>query len=304
MATRSLRQPGLVVYLSGLATSILALAAVEFLNKSGTNIMGWYANGIIPVGALLVGVGSGLGYAVASRLLHVKIVGGFIVGMVVTALVDYLAAQYITYMNLLEQHRVPAEVYPFTQYVRDICEKMVFVSSGSKTPGSEMGVFGYFFKLLEMAGYVVGATVPSLVVGNLPYCKSCQKYLTKHRVAYFSSPMLWSLVKKLSKKEREPALQAAIAPLMEQATQLCQSMAPTSLNDTVAMLAELDAKPAPDTAAHIAITVLKCPTCEAHVVRMNLVNYQVDKQVANNVIFTLDKFEPVAAGPGPREAGA
>lgn len=89
-----------------------------------------------------------------------------------------------------------AEHYPFTQYVRDICEKMTFVSSGSKTPGSELGIFGYFFKLLEMAGYVLGATLPSLIVKGMAYCKACQKYLTKHRTAYFSSPTLWSDVKK------------------------------------------------------------------------------------------------------------
>src|SRR5438045_802068 len=104
-----LRRPGIVVYLCGLTTSILALGAVELLNKSGTSVMGWYANGIIPAGALLVGIGSGLGYAAASRYLEVKLVRAFVGCMVATALADYLAAQYLTYANLLDQHRVAAE---------------------------------------------------------------------------------------------------------------------------------------------------------------------------------------------------
>lgn len=302
MATspRSLRRPGVVVYLCGLTTSILALAAVELANRNGTNIMGWYINGFIPGGALLVGIGSGLGYAAASRVLQVKLVGGFIAGMVVTALLDYLAAQYVTYLNLLEQHHVAPEFYPFTQYVRDMCEKMSFVKSGSKTPGSALGLFGYFFKFLEMAGYVLGATLPSLIVSNLPYCKACQKYLTKHRTAFFSSPMLWSDVKKLAKKEREPVLLSAIAPLMERAEQVCQRVAVASLADTEAILADLDAKAAPDTAAHVAITLLKCPTCDAHVMRVNLVNYKIDKQVANSQISTLEKIEqPPSSGSIP-----
>ena len=103
MASGGLRQPGFVVYLCGLGTSILALGAVELLNNSGTNIMGLYANGVIPAGALIVGIGSGLGYAIASRVLQVKLLTPFIVAMVFTALVDYGAAQYLTYQNLLEK---------------------------------------------------------------------------------------------------------------------------------------------------------------------------------------------------------
>jgi hypothetical protein len=295
-ASRPLRQPGILVYLCGLTTSILALGVVELLNKNGTNVMGWYANGIIPAGALLVGIGSGLGYAVASRGLQVKLGRAFIVGMVVTAFVDYWAAQYVTYLNLLEQHHVAAEQYPFTQYVRDMCEKMSFVSSSSKKPGSDLGIFGYFFKLLEMAGYVLGATLPSLFVSTMPYCKACQQYLRQHRTGFFSSPTMWRDVKRLAKKERGPALQSAIDPLLDRAGQLCQEMAATSLKDTEAVLAGLDAKAVSDTAAHIKITLLKCPTCEAHVVRVNLVNYSADKQVANNTISTLEKNEPAASG--------
>jgi hypothetical protein len=294
--SRSLRRPGLVVYLSGLGTSILALWVVELLNRNQINVMGFYVNGILPIGALIIGVGSGIGYAVASRVLQIKLFGVFIATMVVTALVDYMAAQYVTYSNLLEQHRLMAEQYPFTQYLRDICEKMSFRSRGGDRPGSELGIFGYLFKLLEMAGYVLGATLPSLFVSGLPYCKACQKYLKKHRTAYFSSPTPWSEVKKLAKKERESALQSAIAPLLERTNELGHAMATAPLSDVVGRLEDLDAKPESGTAAHVQVVVEKCPTCEAHVVRFNLVNYNVDKQVINSPIRVLDKIEPIAGG--------
>ena len=54
----------------------------------------------------------------------------------------------------------------------------------------------------------------------------------------------------------------------------------------------LEAKAAPDTAAHLLLALEKCPTCDAHVVRINLVSYQADKQVVNNTINTLEKVEP------------
>jgi hypothetical protein len=291
--SRPLRQPGFVVYLSGLGTSLLALGLVEVLNRAGTNIMGWYANGVIPVGALIVGMASGAGYAVASRYLQVKLGRGFILSMVLTAMADYLAAQYLTWLNLLDQHGVTAEQYPFSRWIRDMCEKMSF----SKNPGSELGIFGYVFKLLEVAGYVAGATVPSLIVSNLPYCRACQKYLKKHRTAWISSPTEWSSVKALSKAERGPALEAAIAPLYEKSAQLCQSLAAASLSQTDAILAGLQAQGVPASAAHIVFTLLKCPDCDAHLVRVELSTYTVDKQFAKNTINTLDKIEQVPSKP-------
>jgi hypothetical protein len=75
-------------------------------------------------------------------------------------------------------------------------------------------------------------------------------------------------------------------------------MAAASLNSTEAVLADLDAQPATDTAAHIVITLEKCPTCDAHVVRVNLVNYTAAKELANSSIGTLEQFEPVSSEPG------
>ena len=151
---KRLRQPGLIVYFSGVGTSALVLWLVHYLNESQHfNVMGWYVNGILPVGALLVGAASGAGYAVASRLLQVKLSRAFVLGMITTAILDYFAAQYLTYTNILERLHVAADRYTFVDYIRDICEKMSFKDAHSDKPGSPLGLFGYFFKLLEIAGY-------------------------------------------------------------------------------------------------------------------------------------------------------
>jgi hypothetical protein len=63
------------------------------------------------------------------------------------------------------------------------------------------------------------------------------------------------------------------------------------------MLAALDTRAASGTAAHLVCILHKCPICDAHVVQVNLVNYNVDKQVANRSIGKLDKIEPVATDP-------
>ena len=291
MPSGELKKPGLIVYLCGLATSILALGAVELLNRNGTNIMGLYANGIIPAGALIVGVGSGLGYAVASRMLQVKLLAPFIMAMIGTALLDYGAAQYLTYQDLLERTGIGADQYSFVQYFRDLCENMAFKGRG-KNPGNPLGGWGYCFKLLEVAGYVAGATIPSLIVSAMPYCKACQQYLKSHRKAFINSLALWADVKKLPKKERGEALQQVAENTIGKANAVAEIVAVAPLPETLALFDQLDAAAASGTAAHVQLELSKCPNCDSHRINAQLHTFGVDKKAAMAALFTLDKFSP------------
>ena len=296
--SKPLRQPGLIVYLCGLGTSALALWLVQIANDNGENIMGWYANGILPAGAFLVGIASGVGYAVGSRLLQVKLSKAFVLGMLTTAVVDYFAAHYLTYLNLLEVHHIPAERYGFIDYCREISESMAFKSKNSGEPGSALGMWGYFYKLLEICGYAGGAMVPSALVFGMPYCKGCQQYLKKHRTGHLHSTEQWSVVKKLKSKERLPALQAAIQALTARANEITAPIVAAPLAETEAAIATLDQSIQKDAAARITFVLKKCPRCDAHHLDLNLTNFTVDKKVANTNVAKIDKTkvaEPVAA---------
>jgi len=287
-----LRQPGLIVYLSGLGTSALVLWLVHYLNESHDfNIMGWYANGILPIGALAVGVASGLGYAIASRVLQVKLSRAFVLGMLTTAVADYVAAQYLTYTHILEQRHIAAEQWGFTDYIRQICEGMAFKKHDGNGVGSPLGMWGYLFKLLEVGGYALGAMVPSATVFGMPYCKKCQKYLKTHRTGHIHSPEAWSTVKKLAKKDRLAALQRAAVALNTRATQIAGQIAAAPWAETEAAVAALDAAPRKDAAARIMFTLKKCPGCEAHHLKLTLHTYSADKRAAASNVATLDKTE-------------
>ena len=294
--SKSLRQPGLIVYLCGLGTSALALWLVQIANENGENIMGWYANGIIPAGALIVGIASGLGYAVGSRFLNVKLSKAFVFGMITTAIIDYFAAQYLTYLSLVERLHIPPERYGFIDYLREISEGMSFKSRNSGEPGSPLGAWGYLYKLLEIGGYSVGAMLPSMMVFGMPYCKNCQQYLKKHRTGHLHAPEQWSVVKKLKSKERLPALQAAIQALTARANQFTAPIAAAPLAETEAAVASLDQTIQKDAAARITYTLKKCPRCDAHHLQLDLTNFTVDKKVANTTVAKIDKTElPVPA---------
>src|SRR4051812_17886967 len=63
-----------VVLASGLTTTTVALFGAWAAQKYGDeNIMGWYANLVIPVGALLIGLVASSGYGIASWFSGVKI---------------------------------------------------------------------------------------------------------------------------------------------------------------------------------------------------------------------------------------
>ncbi len=292
---KPLRQPGLIVYLCGLATSALALWLVQIANDNGENIMGWYANGIIPAGAFLVGIASGVGYAVGSRVLNVKLSMAFVFGMITTAVVDYFAAQYLTYLSLVEIHHIPVERYGFIDYFREISEGMSFKGKNSGDAGSPLGMWGYVYKVLEITGYAGGAMVPSMMVFGMPYCKGCQQYLKKHRTGHIHSTEPWPVVKKLKKKERLAALQVAIQDLIARANEFTGPIAAAPLAETEAALATLDQTIQKNAAARITYTLKKCPRCDAHHLDLSLFNYTEDKKVANSNVAKIDKTKVVVA---------
>lgn len=293
--SKPLRQPGLIVYLCGLGTSALVLWGVDLLNGQGTNIMGWYVNGIIPGGALVVGIVSGLGYAIGSRLLNVKISRAFVLGMITTALLDYVAAQWVTWSNLIEKHHATAESYPFLQYIRDICEGMSFTSRNSDKPGSPLGAFGYLFKLLEMAGYACGAMLPSAILRGMPYCHGCQYYLKRHQTTVINATSSWAQIKKLAKKERLEALTAAVQDVAVKTQQALATVEDTPFEETATRLATLDKSATKDAPASVAFTLKKCPHCDAHHIAATLTNKTVDKKVATKVLANLDKTNLASA---------
>lgn len=285
----SLRQPGLLVYLSGVGTSFLALWCVDMLNERGENVMGWYVNYIIPAGALLVGIASGLGYAIGARVLNVKLTMGFVAGMFTTGLIDYVAAQWVTYSNLIERLRVPADKYSFLSYLREICEGMSFKKSGSTEAGSTLGVFGYVFKFLEMLGFSLGTMIPCAILRGIPYCTGCQRYLKKHTTAGLYSPVLTTSIKALPRAEREGGVKAAVDAVTGRAVALLQSVAQMPLEQTLAALSGASEANIKKSTAWVRLTLYKCPHCNSHHVAVQIQFVAANGKQGHGTLPPLDK---------------
>jgi hypothetical protein len=167
----------LFVLACGLATTILALGGVYLLDKNTTDfeIMGWYANYVIPAGAFLVGLAASSGYGLGSWFSGVKITRGLLWTVVLLQVIAYFIAQYIAFMDLhLVRHG--GQAVGFFEYY-DFMARHFAWKQNDGSMGQPMGVWGYCFRGLEILGFVGGSLIIPLVLGKQPYCPDCQRYM-------------------------------------------------------------------------------------------------------------------------------
>src|SRR5262245_58386599 len=182
------RTPYLLVLQCGITTSVLALAGVYWLNKNATDfhIMGWYANYVIPVGALIVGLVAGSGYGIASWVTGVRISRRLLWTVVLLQSVAYIGAEYVEYrdvikeieqrgMGLVQRQDLPS----FLEYYDLKARSFAWKKQQGNGVGDPLGGWGYFFVLLGAAGFIGGGLIAPAVLFAVPYCDRCQRYMTR-----------------------------------------------------------------------------------------------------------------------------
>jgi hypothetical protein len=182
------------VVAAGLLTTAITLALVYFINHTYDNyVMGYYVNGILPAGALLVGLGATTGYGLASYGLGVKIQKWLLVTILGLQCVGYVAAQYVEYLaqGPLYYATTKARV-GFTDYFHDQTVNMVFKrqrpGAAARTEEPQpLGNLGYLVRFGELAGFVLGSLVAPMALRRTPYCELCERYMKKKLVARWAA---------------------------------------------------------------------------------------------------------------------
>ena len=192
----------LILY-GGLATSAGALFLVYLIAKAGFNLMGLYWLFILPVGAILVGMVSGVGYAVMSKWTNFRASGTYLWFVVGVSLITYGASHYVTYRQVLSEHGLTPDQVSFVDYMKVTTESTEMADHDGKN-GFTVGKFGYLLLLLEAIGFSGAAAIPLLVVSQAPYCENCSKYMSKKWEAFHNSEKTTAELK--GKKEEKVAL--------------------------------------------------------------------------------------------------
>lgn len=166
-----------IVTAAGAATTLVALAAVFALAHDGTNVMGWYANYVIPIGALLVGAVAASGYGIAAWYTGLKMTRRLVWSVVGQLLLSYFIAQYEEY-----RHMVPGGQIGFWTWFDAMTRAFSFASHDG-TPGSPFGAAGYAMRALEIGGFIAGGWAVPAALRSKPYCDPCRTYRRTKRIA-------------------------------------------------------------------------------------------------------------------------
>lgn len=184
-------KPYFGVLMCGVLSSAITLAGVWVLSRTteNFNIMGWYANYVIPAGALIVGMAAGSGYGLASWLTGVRIGRGLLLAVVLLQTGSYVAAEYLEYVEVMnelrrmepnELKRLGLKLGPkmsFAQYYDYKARNFTWKEKDANKPGQPLGGWGYVFVLLGAAGFIGGGLLAPALLYKVPYCEPCQRYM-------------------------------------------------------------------------------------------------------------------------------
>ena len=183
------------VVAGGLATSALTLLGVHWLAaNTDFHVMGWYLNYVIPAGALIAGIVAGSGYGIVSWWKSVKITRELLWLVVALLLGAYFAARYVEFRQLELQHEDGTAV-DFVSYL-DWAARSFAWTQKDGSPGEPLGLWGYAFNLLELAGFAAGGLVIPGVLRGHPYCEGCQLYLRRKSLGLLPAGVVARKIKK------------------------------------------------------------------------------------------------------------
>ena len=279
------RSSDVSVIIAGLFTTAAALFLVHWLGGQikDFEIMGLYWLFVIPAGAILVGIGAGSGYGFMSWKTGRKISGSLLIVIVVLLASGYVLAQWVEFNSLRQAiWSASGQRIDFFTYFDAATRGMTLKIGRSQTSTGSLGLLGYLFRLLELAGFSLGGLFIPILLRAKPYCGSCLTYMRRGARWWLPAAVP---TRKVSKKD--PVATNAYQRDMDEAHKKGIGL----LNELVAMARErdatsfrsileqngLEAKEANKLLGSINLVLHTCPQCRSGVLEMALRQGQADK---------------------------
>jgi hypothetical protein len=257
-----------VVLFSGIVTSALTLWGVHYLDTSSDDfqIMGFYADYLIPVGPIIAGFAAGSGYGLASWITGTKITSRVLAIMLALLLAGYFGARFIEFRSLHLVYQGTGDPISFWTYIDFVTRSFAWKKEGGGGAGEPFGAWGYGMLALEIAGFTLGGLAITLGLRLKPYCENCQVYMKSKKLALLPASIPTRKVKKsdadavaLYEREKNDAFQKGKA-LADSLQQQASSIQPRDFAQTLGAH-QMGHKEYAKLPIRIQVELAHCPNC-------------------------------------------
>jgi hypothetical protein len=192
--------------MSSLAVSAL-LAVIQ--SKLHLSLYGFSVGYIVPLGAILAGFVSALGYRVGFFRFPYRPYRLIMGGVMAVSVATYFAVNFFAYSFSKIGAQPASTVMPFATYLDRVIRNTNVLGVGS------FGVFGYALALRDIVGFAIGGFVLCYPILSLPFCERCESLLDAVKTATAYSRTMSSL-----KEKYDPAKDLLVQQRGEDASQL------------------------------------------------------------------------------------
>ncbi len=269
-----------LVLLGGAVTITLALAGVWLADRAGESVMGWYADYVIPVGAILVGLVAASGFGIASWSTGTKITGLLLLAVTAMLLGGYVLAQYVEFRLAFPDGAVLANGDPagFLDYYDAVTRSFRWMEHDK--PGAPLGMLGYLVRLGEVVGFTGGGVLVPFALRKVPYCDACRVYMRSPLVGRIPAGIATKKINSRKHPQEAQAQEARVRQALDEAMAKLQAIVSASAMDGAAFGQALSehapkgARAVEKLPARLWIHLVHCRRCGRGELRADLVTGQ------------------------------
>ena len=311
------KRPGLFVIICGLATTLIALVLVYVLQGLEIPTMGFYLFFIVPVGAILIGLLAGSGYAVGSWMMGAKLGGGLLLLVLALQVTAYFSAQYLEYNQSVARFNeskadfiLQATQDAGSDFDEETAEEFWgamkrasglssfpayfdsrtrnFVFENKNGPGNPLGFWGYGVRLLEIGGFCLGSLIGPLILMAAPYCSECQTYKKTANIGMLPAGVKPRKVKKKDveglatyQQELDDAVNGGLQ-LVEETAEMAKTGNSKEFTDLLGQMKE-SRKEINKQTSRINVIMIYCPKCHDGELKYQMVTGQGEEMVTRDI---------------------
>jgi hypothetical protein len=171
----------LIVTSFGAATSLLTAVILFVLDQNfEVSFYTWSLDYVLPAGAILSGLAASAGYYLGARCFDYRPTWRILVSIVAVSVGTFFLVHWLTFRFLQVAGRPLSEQISFFAYLdwlfRHQSLRPLAESGGRAVTTGALGLWGYLFAGLQVAGFALGGVCVFLRLAAIPYCEKCSRY--------------------------------------------------------------------------------------------------------------------------------